>query len=384
VLAALPRAGISRAALDRLNVVHVAGTKGKGTTCAMVASILHEARPKAKIGLHTSPHLVSARERVRIAGEPVTEAQFASSFFAVWDTLAAACARDGLPFDGTTPIDPDRPGLRPRYARFLTLVAFDVFLREGVDVAIVETGIGGENDATNVVERPAAVGITSLGMDHIDVLGNTIEQIAWHKGGIMKHGSPAFTVEQDYSVTVDVLDKRAAEKGIHLETVGVDPRLRAVSIRPDAEFQRKNASLAVKLAEAVLPRLDATFRPGPTLPPSFVRGLERVRWRGRCEVKPDDRGFTWYFDCAHTLESMRVAARWFAESSRGRRSVLVFNQQTRATATSLLDAIHDSGVFFTKAFFCSPVINHSSLKEGKLVGRKYSCSHIPRRHRRHR
>lgn len=205
---------------------------------------------------------------------------------------------------------------KPIYARFLTLMSYHVYLSEGVDVAVYETGIGGEYDATNVVERPVATGITTLGIDHVFVLGGTVGEIAWHKAGIMKVGSPAYTVEQ-VPEAMEVLRRRAREKGVELRVVGVDERLEGVRVRPDAVFQKRNASLGIVLAEEALRRVDPGFVRGERLSREFVDGIEKVVWRGRCEVLEEGR-VRWHVDGAHTVDSLRLAGRWFASECKSR------------------------------------------------------------------
>jgi folylpolyglutamate synthase len=307
--------------LNRLNILHVAGTKGKGSTCAFASSILAQYQAThgipRKIGLFTSPHLIAVRERIRINSAPISEALFAKYFFDVWERLESSpISSPELLAQGEK--DPLRATpQKPIYARFLTLMSYHVFLSEGVDVAVYETGIGGEYDATNVVERPVATGITTLGIDHVFVLGATVEEIAWHKGGIMKSGVPGYTVEQ-VPAAMEVLRRRAAEKGVELGVVGVDERLRGVRVRPDAEFQRRNASLGIKLAEEALSRVDGVFMRGEKeLSREFVDGVEKVVWRGRCEVLEQGRT-VWHVDGAHTADSLRVAGRWFAGECKGR------------------------------------------------------------------
>ena len=283
----------------------MAGTKGKGSTCAFVDSILHQYQnahgvPR-KIALFISPHLIAVRERFRINSLPISEELFARYFFEVWDRLEASqITADLVPLQS-----------KPIYARYLTLMSYHVFLQEGIDVAVYETGVGGEFDATNIVERPVASGISTLGIDHVFVLGDTVEKIAWHKAGIMKPGSPAFTIEQ-VPGAAQVLEDRAREKGVDLKVLGIDPRLQGVNVRPDATFQKKNASLAIALAETAVQRLDPAFKPSPAaaLPQSFVDGLEQVVWRGRCEVKEEGK-VLWHLDGAHTVDSLKMAIRWF-------------------------------------------------------------------------
>ncbi|KAL1837387.1 hypothetical protein VTJ49DRAFT_3946 [Mycothermus thermophilus] len=376
----LRRIGYTPSDLDRLHIVHVAGTKGKGSTCAFVDSILSRYRrsggPPHKVGLFTSPHLIAVRERIRINSTPLSEETFARYFFDVWDRLEANSdvASDDAP-----------PGTKPIYARFLTLMSFHVFLSEGVDAAVYETGIGGEYDATNVVERPAAAGISTLGIDHVYVLGDTVDKIAWHKAGIMKPGCPAFTVEQ-VPEAAEVLTRRAAERDVDLKVLPVDPRLKGVGIRPDATFQKRNASLAIALAEKALTALDPSFKLDSAcpLPREFVEGLEQVVWRGRCEVKEEDR-VVWHVDGAHTADSLKMAARWFTGEAAKRKGplVLVFNQQGRSEAVGFLDALcttvknaDPEGVGFRHVIFCTNVTYKTTGYKRDFVNHQYNPADI--------
>ena len=165
---------LARLQLDvsRLKVVHVAGTKGKGSTCTMVESIL---RTKGyRTALYTSPHLVDVRERIRINGALLPKEAFSRFFWEVHEQLRHTADAPSTRF-------PAMPG----YFRFLTLLAFKVFLSLGVDVAVIEVGLGGRLDATNVVS-PLVCGITSLDYDHTNVLGNTLAEIAFEKAASLK------------------------------------------------------------------------------------------------------------------------------------------------------------------------------------------------------
>lgn len=222
---------------------------------------------------------------------------FAKYFFEVWDKLEASPS----------------PLLKPVYFRYLNLLSYHVFLQEKVECAIYEVGVGGEYDSTNIVERPAVTGISTLGIDHTFTLGETVEKIAWHKAGIQKRGAPSFTVSQ-VPAAMEVVEKRSAERGVKsFKIVDVDLRLKGVKIKPDAPFQKANASLAIALAETVLEKLDSKFSPSPDrLPQEFIDGLEQVVWRGRCETKVEGN-VTWYLDGAHTADSIKVASKWFGD-----------------------------------------------------------------------
>jgi folylpolyglutamate synthase len=157
-----------------LKIIHIAGTKGKGSTGAFCESILRN--QGMKTGLFTSPHLIEVRERIRIGGKPLDRQKFGEYFFDCWKRVESS--------PETSPSN-----IMPNYFRFLTLMAFHVFLEENVDVAIIEVGIGGYNDPTNFVPIPYVCGITSLGYDHTNILGTSLADIAWHKAGIFKVSS---------------------------------------------------------------------------------------------------------------------------------------------------------------------------------------------------
>lgn len=299
------------------------------------------------------------RERIQINNQPLSEETFAKYFFEVWDRLEDAAQVKGLPTDTTA---------KPMYFRFLTLMAYHTYLSEGVDTAIIECGVGGEYDCTNILVTPSVTGITSLGIDHVVMLGNTIEEIAWHKAGIMKPGVPAFTAPQPASAH-EVLKQRAASKSTNIQTVPTDPSLSAIPLGLAADFQLTNASLAVQIASTHLLVLGHP-PPLPTspLPVEFIRGLKEVRWPGRCEIRRE-RNISWHIDSGHTLESIQAAATWFASqlpsqiSTTTKRStrVLLFNQQTRDADAlartlhrTLVDALQDDRPF-SHAVFCSNV-----------------------------
>ncbi|KAH6685443.1 folylpolyglutamate synthase [Plectosphaerella plurivora] len=376
----LARIGHTPADLSRLNVVHVAGTKGKGTTCAFTDSILNHHRlasPSAlprKTGLLISPHLISVRERIRINARPIAEDLFVKYFWEVWDRLADTPA--ALPELAV-------PGTRPVYARYMTLLALHAFMREGVECAVLETGIGGEYDATNIVESPVATAVTTLGIDHVFALGDTVEKIAWHKGGIAKPGCPAFSTEQPYEGAARVLKERAEEKGVSLRVIGIDSRLEGVNIRPAAAFQKRNASLAIALAETALAKIDPSFRrQDDALPQDFIDGLEKVQWRGRCEVKHVD-GIVWHLDGAHTTDSLKMASRWFVEESAPRKGtrVLIFNQQGRTEAIDFLDGLHEGSIragsttAYDHVVFCTNVTFSTGYKKD-FVNHQYDAKAI--------
>jgi len=308
----LERSGMTLEDLDTINVVHVSGTKGKGSTCAFCESILRQ--NGLKTGFYSSPHLVSATERIRLDGNPIDQNKFTEYF---WDVYNKVCA--GYPEDD-----------RPPYFKFLTILAFNIFWREGVDVAVIEVGIGGSYDCTNIVRNPIVSGITALGLDHTSLLGNSIKDIAWHKSGIMKKGVRTYTDNHQQEAAMEVLQERAIELGAELATV---PELDDYNWagQPQVlglygDVQRNNASLALALAKHTmsvlfkgsLPHLGSQVLPvlkSLVVSGEESRGLKLTNWPGRTQVV--DRGDVVYFlDGAHTEESMLACSTWFSQVSK--------------------------------------------------------------------
>ena len=302
----LERLGMTES-VNAMSYIHVAGTKGKGSTCAFVDACLR--RAGTRTGLYTSPHLVDIRERYRIDGQPVSKTTFTRNFWWLHGKLRETCEADlGM----------------PAYFRFLTLLGFRIFAERAVDAVVLEVGLGGRLDATNVIRSPAVCGVTSLGLDHVEVLGDTVGKIAREKAGIFKPRCPAITSPQ-VPEAMEALEQRAAEvDGCSLTTARPLREWRTLSGDPirlglAGKHQELNAALAIELmrtwtrrtspvwgADAIA-RLDAG-----TLPETWATGLAETEWFGRAQVVPDDvEDLSWYLDGAHTEESMRHVAEWF-------------------------------------------------------------------------
>lgn len=372
------RLGYSPSDFNKLNVIHVTGTKGKGSTCAFTESILMQYRTDSaqessailKIGLFTSPHLKSVRERIRINGSPIPEHLFTKYFFEVWDKLSNTTS-DIDEFPDLEPCDK----VKPMYFKYLTVLSFHIFLSEGVNTAIYEVGVGGKYDSTNIVPKPTVTGISALGIDHVAMLGNTIESIAWNKTGIFKPDVAAYVSKQTEYDIESFIESRAKELQVSsLEFV--DPlTIGLIDLGLKGDFQFSNAALAVKLASRHLSQLGITSdlpnNDLSYLPNKFKIGLELTQWDGRCQKlqKPEFKDIDWYVDGAHTAESIKVCAKWLNLTTFGenRRKVLIFNQQGRDNAVSLLKALHeDLKVQFDDVIFTTN-ITWSSGYNSELV-----------------
>lgn len=287
-----------------LNIIHVAGTKGKGSTCAFVRSLLQEWGKRTgfpqKIGLYTSPDLTCIRERIQINGQPISEDLFAKYFFDIWDRL----------FPREDKVSSADHGKQPRYLQLLALLAIHTFCQEGTQATIFETHHGGEYDATNVLAAPVVTGITSIGLDHLAQLGPTVQDVAWHKAGIFKTGALAFSAPQT-PVVEAVLRSRAEEKLVPLEVVQVDDSLSLHANALRAPVQRINCSLAIALVNGFLSK-KSPFNEKRLRQQDIENGIEHFSWPGRFETINTPR-CTWYLDGAHNELSIGQAVQWFAE-----------------------------------------------------------------------
>ena len=316
----LGRAGYKPSDLKRMRHIHVAGTKGKGSVCAYAASIL---RQYGDVGTYTSPHLVSPRERIAINDRPVTQETFTTAFFELWDRFTAAAIAE----------DSHSSATKPFFFRFMTILAWHVFLTHQIPSVVMECGIGGEYDATNVLPADAvsAAVISQLGIDHVAMLGDTVDQIAWHKAGILKPGVTGFTVAAQ-PIVMDVLQKRAAEKRATLVEMRQEDihAWGGVQGNLGGDFQKLNQALAVAAARRHLGM--STTTPLVDVPEKMTKGLREARLRGRCEVVAE-QDVTWLLDGAHTTDSLFEVAKWLVGLlASDEKVVLVFNQQERDAA----------------------------------------------------
>jgi dihydrofolate synthase/folylpolyglutamate synthase len=288
-----------------LSVIHVAGTNGKGVVAAAVGALLTAAGER--VGLYTSPHLVTLRERVRVNGAMIGAAQFAAHV----ERLKELQERMGHGVDG---------GYRTTF-ELLTALALLHFVEAGCRWALLEVGLGGRLDATNVVERPTLCLFSRIARDHENVLGRGLQRVAVEKAGILKPGVPALSVAQE-PVVEEVLRKRAAELGCRLGfvnpgrelTLSDDGRV-AYRGRPTVlrgAFQRDNLALALAAFRGLAGRLEL-----PVAEDVARRGLAALRWPGRLEVVGREPAVI--LDGGHNPAALEAALEHIAARSAGRR-----------------------------------------------------------------
>lgn len=245
---------------EQLRFIHVAGTNGKGSTCAMLESVYRHAG--YRVGLFMSPHLVSFRERIQINRYPIQAACVVRYLERVEQAIARSCV-----------------GLEPTFFEVVTAMALLYFAEQGVDLVIWETGMGGRLDATNIVDPLASV-ITNVGYDHQQWLGSTLREIAFEKAGIIKPRRPVVLGSTDQDV-LDVVGGRCLECGSPLYIVPPEaachPPFSKLSLTLRGPHQRHNAAIAAQVVQLLRARL-------PVRESELIQGLEEAFLAGRFQV----------------------------------------------------------------------------------------------------
>ncbi len=288
---------------SRMNIVHVAGTNGKGSVCAYLAELLQQAG--LKVGLFTSPHLMDMRERFQINRQMISKDLFTEAVQYTQKFLASDKVRKSGAFEDYNPC----------FFDFLFFMCMYVFSREQVDILILETGLGGRLDATNAIKRKMATVITHIGLDHTEQLGNTIEAIAEEKAGIMAAGVPCVVGAHNDKVS-HVFLKRAAELGstcriLNEEDYGcqrVSEKSVAFSyfssyygnvpikLNTTALYQAENASLAFAVLEELISQNVVSVKRLPIT--KLKKAFFETTWMGRMEeVRPGI-----FLDGAHNVD----------------------------------------------------------------------------------
>jgi len=262
-----------------LKFIHVAGTNGKGSMCAMLASIYQEAG--YRVGMFTSPHLIHVNERIRVNNQNISN----DNLIRIYEALGVLLKNQTTEFI-----------LNPTYFETLFIMALQYFMEEAVDIVLLETGIGGLKDCTNVIESPLASIITLVDYDHVEILGHDIKSIAKEKAGIIKSGSPVIYLQQ--SQVVNQIIEREAKKN-HALSIGISDSFYKIhkkaiknidfsvkykyydymglTLKTSADYQVAYATMAIVTIHEllhILPVDDAHIR----------SGLEGFKWEGRMEI----------------------------------------------------------------------------------------------------
>ncbi len=317
-----------------IRTAHIAGTKGKGSTCHMLSAMLQQAGYKT--GLYVSPHIVDLRERISINGEMIPEATFARLIGQI------------------APVVNRLKGDDPTFFEVMTAAALLYFHQKKTDIAVIETGLGGRLDATNVL-KPEVCGITSISYDHVQQLGNTLEKIATEKAGIFKPGVPVVVAPQVPSVR-KVFKKMAEQVGAPLKVLGEDlefsyrfecsratgPHTRVCVSSPAGRFdhirvpllgehQAHNCGVALGMFEALR---EAGFTVAEQ---HAIDGLAKVQVKGRLElIKDNPRTIV---DCAHNASSVSALMRAIGQNITYDSMVVIFGCSADKDIDGMLDQV---------------------------------------------
>lgn len=348
---------------DRLKFVHVAGTNGKGSICAYLASILGAAGYRT--GMFTSPYIERFEERIRVDGVMISPDELRDVTLAVREHAEAMA---------------EETGGHPTEFELMTAVALEHFARCGCDIVVLEVGLGGRLDSTNVIDAPEACVIARIGLDHTALLGNTLAAIAGEKAGIIKEGSAVVSWPQE-SEAMAVIGHAAAEHGCELRVPdfaqleegairwedGASP-FRSFSYREWTDlrtgilgsYQPQNATVALEVVDVLCGR-------GWRIPDEAVRaGVARTRWPGRFEIveggsSPD--GFAIVVDGGHNPQGARALADSLAEVFPGRKPVFVIGVLEDKDYPRMLEDVLPLG----SAFVCVTPDNPRALPAHKLA-----------------
>ena len=316
-------------------VIHVAGTNGKGSTCAMIESILRA--HGLRTGLYTSPHLVHFHERIQVAGKPVTDAEL-ERLLALADAADVRGAKESGDRECT-------------FFELATAMAFQHFADAGVQVAVVEVGMGGRWDATNTVQ-PVVTVITPVALDHMEYLGTDFASIVGEKAGILKAGARAVCSAQDPEARV-IIEEQARRLAVNVRRADEHVRVSGRKVTPGGQtfeletdtaqygrvtlplsgpHQVGNAATAVLAVEAFFETLGREADPD-----ILKKGLAATRWPGRCQMVEDDPPVI--VDGAHNPAGTTVLAAALAEMFPGRKGAFVISALADKDFSGILSAL---------------------------------------------
>ena len=339
---------------DSFKYIHVAGTNGKGSVCAYMERCLRLCHKKT--GLFTSPHLVRANERIRINGEEISDDDFVRLFHQIYDL---ACQGGEKGWD------------MPTFFEYIYLMAMVYFREQKIDYGIIEAGMGGARDFTNAVSHPYLTVITSIGLDHVPLLGTNTAEIAREKAGIIKPGAPVLTCVQEPAV-MEVLKHRAETVGVPLTAVdesaveiishtgktidfSMESRYHGkctLSIETGALYQVENAALAAAAFETLWQKSGSMASEGKSDMADFQEVLQEsfkaAHWPGRMEeVAPGV-----FVDGAHNADGMEAFARTIRYGFSDRPLYIVFavaqDKDYQSMVRSLTELPNLSGVVVTE------------------------------------
>ena len=317
-----------------MKVIHVAGTNGKGSVCAFLSSMLTEGGKRT--GLFTSPHLVKINERFQINNEPVSDEIFLDAYERVMK-LVEEMQKDGF--------------YHPAYFELLFAIGMVIFEKAQVEYLILETGLGGRLDATNIVEKPVVTVITSISLDHTEILGDTIEEIAGEKAGIIKQGIPIVYDGREKRAEKVILQKAEEENAkavpLYEEKLSIQGSTdhsvdylfdesfyqgHVITVPYLAPYQVRNSALALLAMEELDPQHEISLE-------TRLQAIRDTRWQGRMEtVLPGV-----IVDGAHNEDGVHEFVRTLRQVGSSRRIVMLFSAVVEKNYEEMVHTICETG-----------------------------------------
>ena len=349
---------------QRLKIIHVAGTNGKGSVCAMLAAILSEAG--YNVGKFTSPHLHVVNERIAINNSIISNEDFARYMSKIAD------------------VSEKMFGTADTFSFFeiLTLMAFDYFAEQGVDFVLLEVGIGGRLDATNVIKSPLLAVIMSIGLDHMEILGNTVEEIAKEKAGIIKQNCPVVLYPNTnvvYNIIADIATEKKAKifsaSDVDLQILNFSEKGTSfiafheyfgkinIELNLPGFYQQQNAACAIAACVAL-------NKTGIKITAENIcRGLAQVNWGGRMEIAAKNP--TIVLEGAHNLQGAHAAAKNMVTLFDGKEITLLAGILQSKQYTEILHTMskHAKNIVLTKPKYDFKAIPPAELAAA-LTGRE--------------
>ena len=350
--------------LEHKKIIHVAGTNGKGSVCFYLNNLLNSAGKNT--GLFTSPHLVDIRERFRVNGEMVSKENFFEAFMIVYEKVMSK-------FDDTL------EGYHPTFFEFLFFMAMLLFKGEEIEYIILETGLGGKLDATNSLDKKALTILTRMGLDHTEYLGNTIEEVALQKTGILRNGTKALYFGADEDLN-EVLETAIADVGAIGQCVDKnlwkDEKFRdksidfsynsryydyiAITVPGIAVYQIENVSMALCALETLLKKEEM-----PSIK-TIQSVLKTTVWEGRMEeVLPDV-----FLDGAHNENGIDAFLQSVKNAKAGKKTLL-FTVVSDKDYQAMIRHIVDADVF--DDIVVTGLENSRALKVQEILQKFYEC-----------
>lgn len=317
---------------EQFKIIHVAGSNGKGSVCAWIAGVLQE--DGRCTGLFTSPHLVDIEERFVVDGKQCSREEFVQAVETV-QTVVKQMEEEGIP--------------HPSYFEYLFAVGMVIFWQRRVEYAVLETGLGGRLDATNVVEHPLLTVITSISLEHTEILGDTIEKIAGEKAGIMKPGVPV-VYDASTKAAAEVIRQKAEQLNCRMFPVlpekikillntgkkidfSYDSRydVTGAQIPFGAPYQAQNAAIALMAVNCLQETEHISVK-------AIREGMQKIQWKGRMQETSEDI----YFDGAHNADGIRCFLQAVKEISK-EPAVLLFSMVQEKDYTKAIRELLSEG-----------------------------------------